>query len=239
MGESDTADELRSQLHTLVTRRLTLIPSEILHPVRAQAAIARLDLIPPLSATQTRLAQAHPPADTPRANNTADGAEAAAQGVHSRIFKVRHFFLFALRLDGLASRLHEDRGAPTEALELGRVHLGHLEQGDAEADDDEAEHHGDQGDGGCFQALVQAAASAICLSEARETYMKEVIMTAVVNVQKYTGTTMEVLTDCQLRVAGEDNQHTQFKRLVEVVNSASFSIAIVYLDANRLTRRGV
>jgi len=56
-------------------------------------------------------------------------------------------------------RLEQHRALPIESRELFRVDLGHLEQGDAKTDDEEAENHCDKRDGGGFQALVEDEAA--------------------------------------------------------------------------------
>lgn len=111
--------------------------------MRTEITIARTDLIPPLPTAQSRLTQTHPPRHTPSPDDTSHGAEASTKGVHTRVLEMCDFLLLALRLNGLARGLHENGGAPAETLELGRVDFGHLEEGDTEADGDEAEDHGD------------------------------------------------------------------------------------------------
>lgn len=68
---------------------------------------------------------------------------------------MRYLLLFGIGLDGLSRGLHENRRSPPETLELGGIHFGHLQERDAEANDDEPEHHGDERDGRSFQTLVQ------------------------------------------------------------------------------------
>ena len=78
----------------------------------------------------------------PRADDAPDRAEGAAQRVHSGILDARKRLLF----DGLslfARGLEEDSRAAVERLELGRVDLGHLQDRDAHADDEESHDDGD------------------------------------------------------------------------------------------------
>lgn len=55
----------------------------------------------------------------------------------------------------MLSCFEQHRSLPIETCELLRVDFGHLEECDAETDDEKAEDHGNQGNGGGFQALIQ------------------------------------------------------------------------------------
>ena len=92
----------------------------------------------PQAVARARLA--HPPR-TPRSNDAPYSPERAAQGVHAWLFSRQHaLFLQPLRLG--ARSLEEERRAAVELVERGWVDFGHLEDDDAEADDEEAHDKG-------------------------------------------------------------------------------------------------
>ena len=96
----------------------------------------------------TPLALAHPPHRS-RAYDAAHSTKGAAEGVDTGIFVSDDAFLvhgFGL----LSCGLEEDCGSPVEFLEFLWVDFGHLEDGDANTDDEEAD---DEGEEACYAGV--------------------------------------------------------------------------------------